>query len=148
MSNILDRFNKTVVGSRGKVGDYVSRIVPSGDFKRITDLEVIVNSWSNILITPTRSYIYDPEFGSDLYKMVFEPADDRTIDNIKREVITKLQRYDNRAIIQSIDIKFNNNRKGFTVSVVATYNNEEANVNVAIDESLYFKFFESTGTTS
>ena len=50
MSNLLDRFQKHIVGSDGKFADYTSIISPKGDFKRISDLEVILNSWKNILI--------------------------------------------------------------------------------------------------
>ncbi len=70
MANLLDRFNQTVAGSDSKLADYVSKIGPSGDFNRIADIEVLINSWNNILITPRRSYQFDPEYGSILYKMV------------------------------------------------------------------------------
>jgi hypothetical protein len=74
VANLLSRFNQTIVGSNSKLADYISKVSSKGDFKRITDLEVILNSWNNILLTPRRSYQFDPEYGSDLYKMIFEQA--------------------------------------------------------------------------
>ena len=142
MANLLDRFNVAVVGSDGKLADYISKIAPSGDFKRIDDLEVILSSWSNILLTPTRSYIYDPEYGSDVYKMVFDPADKETAKQIKREVVDKIERYDDRATIEDVSITFNANRKGFNVSIKVDFQDTLAELSVDIDESIYFKFFE------
>jgi len=112
MTNLLERFNQTVAGSDSKLADYLSKISPSGDFKRIKNIEVILNSWNNILITPRRSYQYDPEYGSDLYKMVFDPADDQTIRKIKDELAVTLQRYDDRATIEDVEVTFLTNLKG------------------------------------
>ncbi|MHA1874797.1 MAG: GPW/gp25 family protein [Candidatus Heimdallarchaeaceae archaeon] len=142
MANLLDRYNKTVVGSNEKDADYQSKIVTSGDFKRVENIEAILSSWSNILITPKRTYQYDPEFGSDLYKLVFEPADDSTEEEIKEEVIEALRTYDSRATIQNVNVSFLVGRKGFNISVEVDYEGEETELQVVIDESVYFKFFE------
>lgn len=146
MSNILNRFNQAVVGSNSKLADYISKISTKGDFKRITDLQVILNSWNNILLTPKRSYQFDPEYGSDLYKMVFEPADERTAEKIKKETVDVLQRYDDRAAITSINIQYFPNKKGFSIDIKVNYEEHEGQLQVAIDEDIYFKFFESTDT--
>ena len=142
MANLLDRFNRTVVGSNEKDADYQSKIVTSGDFKRIQNLEVILSSWSNILITPKRTYQYDPEYGSDLYKLVFEPADQGTEEEIKEEVIESLRTYDPRALIQSVSVTFFQGRKAFNVAIEVLYEGEEAELEVVIDENVYFKFLE------
>lgn len=144
MASLLDRFNETVAGSDSKLADYTSKIAASGDFKRITDLEVLINSWNNILITPRRTYMFDPEYGSNLYKMVFEPADQRTVNKVVNEVTQNLLKYDDRAIIDDVDVTFFKNRKGFSVAVSVDYQGETGQLEVVIDESIYFKFFEST----
>jgi len=90
MVDLLNRFNQSVTGSDSKLADYQAVISSNGDFKRIKNIEVILSSWNNILITPRRSYIFDPEYGSDIYKLVFEPADNETLERIKNEVIETL----------------------------------------------------------
>ncbi len=143
MANLLDRFNRTVVGSTAKHADYQSKIVTSGDFKRVTNIEAILSSWSNILITPRRTYQYDPEYGSDLYRLVFEPADQSTEEEIIDEVVESLRTYDPRATIQNVNVSFlSGNRKGFNVSVEIIYEGEQAELEVVIDENVYFKFLE------
>jgi len=146
MTNLLSRFNQDVVGSQSKYADYISTVAPAGDFRRIKSLDVILNSWSNILVTPTRSYLFDPEYGSDSYKLVFEPADSRTVQRIKAEVKDKLVRYDDRAAITKIDVTYLNNLKGFTVNVQVSFEGSEGEISVTLDENIYFKFFESTGS--
>ena len=79
MANLIDKFKKNVVGSGNKIADYTCKLSSSGEFKRISDLEAILNSWNNILLTPKRTYDHDPEYGSDLYKFVFEPSDEQVI---------------------------------------------------------------------
>jgi len=144
MANILDRFNISVVGSDDKISDYTSSIDPSGDFRLVVGLEALLLSWNNILLTATRTYSHDPEFGSDLYKLVFDPADNYTASKIKEEVIDKLQRYDDRARILNVDVRFLNNKKGFAVTIDVDYRGEISQLGVTIDESLYFRFMEST----
>jgi phage baseplate assembly protein W len=146
MANLLNRFNKTVAGSNNKDADYKSIIASTGDFKRVEGIEVILNSWNNILLTPKRTYMFDPEYGSNLYKLVFEPADEKTIEQIKQEVVESLKRYDDRARITNVSVLHRPNKKGFTVAIDVEYNGDKSQLQVLIDESIYFRFFESTST--
>lgn len=146
MANILDRFNESVAGSNSKLADYTSRVAATGDFKRIRNIEVLISSWNNILITPRRTYQFDPNYGSNLYKMVFEPADDVTVEKVVEEVTSTLLRYDDRASIEEVTVTFFRNQKGFSVAIDVVYEGETGQLEVVVDESTYFKFFESAGT--
>lgn len=144
MANLLSRFNETVAGSNSKLADYTPKVSASGDFKRIKDIEVLLNSWNNILITPKRTYQFDPEYGSNLYKMVFEPADQVTVNKVIDEVTENLLRYDDRATIENVDVSFYRNQKGFSVAIDVNYEGDTSQLQVVIDEAIYFKFFEAT----
>jgi len=146
MVDLLNRFNQTVAGSDSKLADYQAVISSNGDFKRIKNIEVIISSWNNILTTPRRSYIFDPEYGSDIYKLVFEPADNETLERIKNEVIETLLRYDDRATIENIEVNLLSNRKGYNISVDVGYEGDTGQLEVVIDEDAYFKIFEATET--
>lgn len=146
MANLLSRFSKTVVGSDSKLADYKSKIASIGDFRRIADIHVILNSWSNILTTPRRTYMFDPEYGSDLYKLIFDPADETTQQAIIDEVVSVLRRYDSRARINDVSIEFLTNKKGFNVAVDVEYEGDTGQLEVVIDEDTYFQFFESSAT--
>lgn len=146
MTNLLDRFNQNVIGSKGKIADYTSSILSSGDFTRVLDINAILTSWNTILLTPKRSYQYDPEFGSDLYKMPFEPSDELTVEKIENEIISSLTTHDDRANIADVNITFLSNLKGFNIDVKVEYNEEEADLKLTIDESSFFNFMGVTST--
>ena len=78
--------------------------------------------------------------------MVFEPADDITVNKVIDEVTSSISRYDDRAVIEDVDVTFFKNLKGFSVAVDVNYQGETGQLQVVVDEATYFKFFESTGS--
>ena len=146
MTSLFDKFNKNTIGSGGRITDYTSKILSTGDFARVTDIEVILTSWNTILLTPKRSYQWDPEFGSDLHKMVFEPADLETASKIKDEVVSRLQMYDDRAQITDVNVSFLKNKKGFNIVLNVAYMGEQSELQLTVDESMFFNFMGVTTT--
>ena len=134
--NSLEKFQQTSVGSKGRVVDYIAKITPSGDLQKAIDLQAILTSWNNILTTPLRTSSFDPEFGSELYKLIFDPADDITQQRIDDEVRYSLNSFDDRALITDVQIEFLSNRKGFNVSVFVKYNKQQGQFTSVITESL------------
>ncbi|OQB41694.1 MAG: Gene 25-like lysozyme [candidate division CPR1 bacterium ADurb.Bin160] len=144
MSNFLDRFSNVQGGvKQGQIKDYISKISPTGDFTEIVDVRVILNSWSNILTTPRRTYIDDPEYGSELYKFVFAQADDKTIEDIKNEIAYSLRRYDDRAKIIDIKVEHIRSRKGFVVNLFVEYDKQKEQLKLIIDENIYFNILRT-----
>lgn len=144
MANILDRFKVKAVGSSSRIADYTARITSTGDFTRIEDFEVILASWNNILLTPLRSYTFDPEYGSILYKFVFEPADAQTENAIKNEIIYRLRKFDDRAEVRGVGVEFLTNMKGYNIDVQVRYKTETGRISATIDDNLYFNFLRTT----
>ena len=140
MANLLDRFKTKVSGSKDRLADFTHVVSSTGDFKRVTNIEVILNSWNNILLTPRRTYTFDPNYGSNLYKYIFEPATDHTVNMIRNEIYNSLRKYDGRASIQSLNITFLRNGKGFNVEITVDYEGETGDLSATIDESAYFQF--------
>ena len=146
MANLLDRFNTQVVGSEERLRDYLSVIAAVGDFKRINDINVIINSWNNILLTPRGTYLHDPEFGSDLYKYVFEPADDSTVESIKREVVDRINLYDDRATIEEVEVRISNNGRRIAISIYINYQGEKGTLDVKFDDTTFADFLTRTAS--
>ena len=135
MANILRRFNKQVIGSNGKIYDYLAKITAYGDFKRVEDLNTIITSWNNIILTPKRTYLHDPEYGSNLHKLVFEPADESTIEMIKTELMDTLVYYDDRASIEGIDVTLTSNGKGYHLNIYIKYEGAFGTLSISFDDS-------------
>ncbi len=140
MATLTEQFQKSVVGSKGDVSDFVPTISSKGDFTRVVGLSAILASWNNILLTPVRTYNYNPEYGSELYKYVFEPADDITSENIRNEIISKLMTYDDRAKIVDIDIDFMPDQHGFIINISLLYKGEDGRLSLTIDGKRYLDF--------
>ena len=140
MANLLNRFFDNVIGSSEKIRDYIAIISSRGDFKRIEDLSVILTSWNNILLTPRRTYVLDPQFGSDLYKYVFDPVDEDTIEAIRAEVVDRITYYDNRATIKSVEVQIMANGKGYVINIIADYNGETGTLSVKFDDITFADF--------
>lgn len=134
MANILDKFKTGIVGSNDKLADYDCVISPSGDFTRITGVNVIVKSWINILKTPVGTYDHDPEYGCDLYKYVFEPVDEVTKERIEQVIYDQLFRYEDRGKLKNVNVLFYKNRKGFRVDMTVDYEGQEKEVTIDFDE--------------
>lgn len=138
MANLLNRFVRTTVGTKHQDTDYKPQISPSGDFTKTIGLETILNSWNTILQIPTRTYPFDPEFGCDIFKRVFDPVDQFTSDLIADEIETQLFGNDDRARLEDVDIKFLKNKKGFTVNIYVVYRSGvRGTIKTTIDESTY-----------
>jgi len=142
MASILKRFKKNITGSDDRITDYIDNISSRGDFSRISNIQAVINSWNNILLTPLRTYIANPEYGSNLYKYIFDPADDITIDGIKDEIQTRLMMYDNRALLTNIEITFMQDGHGFIVDIDLTYDDEESSMAVEISKETMLKLEE------
>ena len=137
MANILDKFKGTSVGSAGRLVDFTAKISPSGDFSKLFDIDVIINSWNNILTTPKGSVDHDPTYGSGLYLYVFQPADNQTMLGIKDELRSSLMAFDNRASLTSINIIFLKNMKGFVVDTIVKYAGRTSNLNLNMTKEYY-----------
>lgn len=135
MANILERFNKSAKGTDVQPHDFIPYISSIGDFKRIRNIDVILNSWNNILLTPLGSYLADPNFGSNLYKLIFEPADEGTIEAIKTEVETRITNYDARGEILNITVVLLPNKKGYNVNVECGFEGERGEISIKFDDS-------------
>lgn len=135
MANLLSRFKKQVIGSDASIYDYLPKITANGEFKRVRDIDVIVTSWNNILLTAKRTYLYDPEYGSNLHLMIFEPVNDNTVERIKEEIESSIGYYDDRAVITDITVTLMSNGKGFAVDIFAEYEGDEATLSVKFDDT-------------
>lgn len=63
------------------------------------DLAAVYQSITNILATPKGSRFFNPEFGSDLGEILFEPMDDDTVMIFENSVTEAIRRWDPRVSI-------------------------------------------------
>jgi phage baseplate assembly protein W len=134
MASVFDRFKKSIVGSNSQLYDYIPVIDASGDFQRLTGIDAVIYGWNIVLETPTETADHDPKFGCDLYKMVFEPIDQVTKENIIFMVKNQLLAYDSRAEIVSVDVTFSSTKLSFNVDVLVKYLGQEKTLSKTISQ--------------
>jgi len=135
MSNPLNRFHLSskVENINSYDIDYIDDLNPLGDYKRIQDIDVIINSWNNILLTPRGSYDHDPQYGSGLFDLLFEPMCTDTEIQIKNEIFNSVYYYDDRATIS--DIKINTIKTGgYNVIIYVEYMGKTEQISLDITE--------------
>ena len=125
MANMLNRFSNIDLGHRDQEVDISHVIAPHGDFGRTRNLNVILNSWLNILTTPKDTSDHDPEYGCGIQKFLFKQSDSFTLDEIKEEILYSLTKYDNRAKITNINVNLLRDLKGIKISIFVEYNGEK-----------------------
>ena len=112
-----DFFQEQISGKFSEIYDYIPVISGTGDLTRISGIDVVINSLRNLLLTPLGFYPFDPEYGSLLYKKLFEMSDEMTQQEIEYEVTYRVRRYDKRIKIDKVYVIWSNDRKTAVVNV-------------------------------
>ena len=134
-SNNLERFRKKVPGQKNNPKDINSRIAPNGDFEVLEGLDVIITAVRRLLIISDRTYLFDPEFGVGLHRYIFEPCDDKSLEQLNKEIKRALRRYEDRAKF-SVNITQLKDRKGFRIDIEIHYQGDTKRLTQVYDESL------------
>lgn len=87
----------------------------------VTSLDAIKNSIKNILLTPRGSLPGKPRFGSDLYKVVFQPLDPLALAISKNYVMEALTEYEDRIVVKKVDLRRDDAFNKLIIDIVFTY---------------------------
>jgi len=82
---------KNILGSRGDVGTN-------------TDIDAIRRGMKNIFSFTKGERILEPEFGHDLFKYIYEQANDSLVEAVKTDIRALLTRWEPRVRIENIDV--------------------------------------------
>ena len=134
MADAQQYFNSQIVGKVNEIYDYHPTVGSDGDLTRLSGINVLINSLRTLLLTPLGYYPFDPEFGSLLYKMLFEPSDKITQQAIEYEVTNRVLRYDPRIRIQTIQFSYSPDKKTISVNVIILRGTETGKVNAILTQ--------------
>lgn len=77
----------------------------SNDIKADLDERAIVNSIRNLLVTSPRERILVPNFGINLRRFLFEPADQYTAQLIGKFITEGIEQYEPRVVVQRVHVE-------------------------------------------
>ena len=98
----------------------------------ITTKDQIKSNLINYVLTNKGERLYDPNFGGDIRRAIFEANDDKTFDNITARLETEILQYVPNIILQSIIIKRDpdNNLVNIIINYQINQQNQQVVVNV------------------
>ena len=77
-----------------------------GGFRRLISNNKFHDNLKVLLETRKGTLIGDPDFGSNLYQLLFEPANEATASQIRQEVAMAIEKYYPNVVIDQVDVSF------------------------------------------
>ena len=93
----------------------------------VNDKDVIKQSILNIINTHKGSRVYDPDFGTNIYKLVHELNIRRTRNIAKTEITAAIEKYEPRAEVLNVNAYAGKEEKSHEIVVVVDVNYVEYN---------------------
>lgn len=149
INTVYKNFQNNKVGKYGQASDMIPIIGPSGDWKRVTGKDAIIVSIKNLLMTPLGQYPFDPTYGSLLHKQLFELAIQPTFAQIRYEVKNRIEQFENRVSVESVELTWIKESKLCRVDVVLNIQDEVNKTKLSVDIQNYAKeMFTSLESTT
>jgi phage baseplate assembly protein W len=96
------------------------RLGANGYFENTTDVLTQVRSnLSNLLLTQKGERVMQPDFGSELHRVVFEPMTDDGLANVRAIIETATQQW--MPFIQVDDVQVVRDEDNYTITVIISF---------------------------
>jgi len=89
----------------------------TGDINPVRDVEAIKRSVRNLILTNYNERPFQPEVGSGVRGLLFEPADIITIHEIEQEITRTLNNFEPRIRVLSVDVVDNSDNNEYTANI-------------------------------
>ncbi len=90
----------------------------TGTLARVINEDSIKQSLKNLILTNRTERPYNPNVGSRINALLFDPLDNFTAENIKNEIKETIEAFEPRAIINEIFVIPDDERNGFTINII------------------------------
>lgn len=111
----------TIFGISGISIDLLSNL---GNVKSVISVKKFHEDLKVLLETKKGTMIGDPNFGSNLCDLLYEPANQYTASLIRHEVALTIERYYEQVVIDSVDVTF----KAHTIQLLISYRMFNTNI--------------------
>jgi phage baseplate assembly protein W len=89
----------------------------TGDVALSFDEQAVIRSIRNLLLTNYYERPFNPELGSNLNALLFEPVSPLTSTSLEREISTMIENYEPRATLNSITVSPQPDKNAYNVSL-------------------------------
>lgn len=119
----LNDFNKEkyepILASSGVYRDIHTKLIHpvTGDLMVSTDIDAITNSVKNIICTPSGTRPFNPEFGTRLTRLLFEPMSPITERQIRLEIEDGISKFEPRISKVQVNCQANYDFQTYNISL-------------------------------
>lgn len=132
-----DRITTTTVQDQ-IYSDFLTDMVPhpvSKDVLRFVNEHAVIRSIKNLILTDQGERLYQPNIGSNIKRMMFEPMIESTAEIISQYIQETIDVYEPRAKVLDISVvpDYNNNLYSVTLSFMIINKEDPITVNITLD---------------
>ena len=117
MINVEKNFIEKVQGNNNIAKTVLPIVGQNGDYVEVYGKDAIAAEIRNLLMTPQGLYPFDPEYGTLLYKQLFEPICEDTERKIYYEVKERVLKYVAGVDVTGVDLVWDEQHKTCKVDV-------------------------------
>lgn len=89
----------------------------SSDLARITDFEAVRRSIKNLVLTDKYERLLDPNIGSNINRVLFEPVDGSTTIILKDYIVEVIRNYEPRAEVEDVIVIPNYDQNSYNITI-------------------------------
>lgn len=132
-----DRITTTTVQDQ-IYSDFLTDMVPhpvSKDVLRFVNEHAVIRSIKNLILTDQGERLYQPDLGSNIKRMMFEPMIESTAEIISQYIQETIDVYEPRAKVLEISVvpDYNNNLYAVTLSFMIINKEDPVTLNITLD---------------
>jgi phage baseplate assembly protein W len=137
MANKNDRF-KSMSRDSQAYSDFTTDMTPhpvSLDIVKFIDENAVIRSVRNLLMTNRYERLYQPTIGTDIRKMLFEPVNSMTAQNISDFVKNTIYDFEPRAKLLSVTVTpdEDGNRYIVSITIIVINKQDPISFNITLD---------------
>jgi phage baseplate assembly protein W len=132
-----DRITTTTVQDQ-IYSDFLTDMVPhpvSKDVLRFVNEHAVIRSIKNLVMTDRGERLYQPDLGSNIKRMMFEPMIESTAEILSQYIQETIDVYEPRAKVLDISVvpDYNNNLYAVTLSFMIINKEDPVTLNITLD---------------
>lgn len=89
----------------------------TGDMNPVKDIEAIKRSVKNLVLTNFNERPFQPEIGSGIRGLLFEPADIITIHDLEQTIERTITNFEPRVVVLGVNVIDNSDDNSYTVNI-------------------------------
>jgi len=134
----LDKFTQSSAKLTQRYSDFLNDLIPHPvvkDIVKYVDEMAVSKAIRNLMLTDRGERLYQPDIGSNLKGMLFEPMNEATAELISTFMRETIKNYEPRAVVIKIIVVPNYDKDLYSVTIVYMVINkaEPTTLNIALE---------------